>query len=224
MNKKWINRTLTCETYFSFEGVSSNQQTVTAKIWLSLCRNTMQTIKTTHYDWFLISNRDISDKYMIILRNKFNAFLEISKTLTPDEKYENFINAHIETATECMPTKLEAKHRIPLETLMVKKKWDNVKTAFLCNKKNPTNANAQKLKKAQIKQINVYQKEQIEYFQGQINKIWNSVEDRQFYIAWQRVNEVNKTKITSRAKLKSASQKERIHMWKEHFKIPKCYR
>ena len=59
---------------------------------------------------------------MIILRNKFNAFLEISETLTPDEKYENFVKAHIETAVECVPTKLDAKHRIPLETLTVKKK------------------------------------------------------------------------------------------------------
>ena len=32
------------------------------------------------------------------------------------------------------------------------------------------------------------------------------------------VNEVSKRKSISRTKLKAASQEERIHMWKEHFK------
>ena len=65
---------------------------------------------------------------------------------------------------------------------MVKKKWDNMKTVLLSNKRNLINANCQKLKKAQSELINVYQKEQIECIQGQINTIINS-EDRQFRIA-----------------------------------------
>ena len=48
----------------------------------------------------------------------------------------------MEAASECIPTKLRAKHRVPQETLTVKK------TASLSNKRNPINANAQKLKKA----------------------------------------------------------------------------
>ena len=82
----------------------------------------------------------------------------------------------MEAAEKCIPTKLRTKHRVPWETLAVRKKRDNVKTASLCNKRNPTNANAQKFKKAQRELINTYQKEQIEYIQSQINKIWNSVE------------------------------------------------
>ena len=49
-----------------------------------------------------------------------------------------------------------------------------------------------KLKKAQSELTNEYQKEQIEYMQGQINKIRNSVEDRQSQLVRQTVNEVNK--------------------------------
>ena len=37
-------------------------------------------------------------------------------------------------------------------------------------------------------------------------------------MVWQTLNKVSKRKSTPRAKLKAASQKERIHMWKEHFK------
>ena len=93
-----------------------------------------------------------------------------------------------------------------------------MKTESLYNKRNPTNANAQKLKKAKRELINALQKEQIGYIQRQINKIRNSAEDRQSRIEWLTVKEVNKKKSTSRTKLKAASQEERIHLWKEHFK------
>ena len=51
------------------------------------------------------------------------------------------------------------------------------KLASLYNKKYPTYANTQKFKKAQRELLNAYQKEQIEYIQGQVNKIRNFVED-----------------------------------------------
>ena len=58
----------------------------------------MQTSKTAHYDWFLLNNRDICDKYMKPLRNKFDALQEIPETLSPNDEYENFVNIHIEAA------------------------------------------------------------------------------------------------------------------------------
>ena len=58
---------------------------------------------------------------MITLRNKFEALQELSKTLTPNDKYENFLNALMEAAAECIPTKLRAKHRVPCEILAVRK-------------------------------------------------------------------------------------------------------
>ena len=51
-----------------------------------------------------------------------------------------------------------------------------MKIASLLNKRNPTNAKTQKLKKANRELTNTYQKEQKEYIQSQINKIRNSVE------------------------------------------------
>ena len=78
-----------------------------------------------------------------------------------------------------------------------------MKTAFKCNRKNPTNTNALKLKKAQ--------KEQTKYIQNQINRIKDSVEDR----LWQTVNKVNRRKSTVKAKLKATSQEEELR--KQHF-------
>ena len=73
---------------------------------------------------------------------------EISETLTPNDEYGKFVNAHRETTGECIPTKLRARHRVSRETLAVMKKRDDVETASLCNRRNPTNINAQKLKNA----------------------------------------------------------------------------
>ena len=154
---------------------------------------------------------------MLTLRNKFDALQEKSETHTPNDGYENFINAHLEAAAECIPTKQRAKSRVPWEILAVRKTCAEMKTASKCNRRNLTNINTLKLKKAQNELPNIYRKEQTEYIQNQINKIRDSIEDRQSRIAWQMVNEVNRRKSTAKAKLKSTSQEERIQLWK-HFK------
>ena len=133
---------------------------------------------------------------MLTLRNKFDA----------------------QQAVGCIPAKQRNKPRVPWETLMVRKKRTDMKTASKCNRKNPTNTNALKLKKAQNKLANIYLKEQTEYIQNQIDNIRDSVEDRQSRIAWQTVNEVSRRKNTVKAKQKATSQQERIHLWKQHFK------
>ena len=102
INKKWIYSALNCEVYSSFEGESSNYWIVTAKIRRSLRRNTTQTAKNTHYKWSSLTNRDISNKYTITLRNKFDALQE---TLPPYDEYENFVHAPLKAAVECVPTK-----------------------------------------------------------------------------------------------------------------------
>ena len=47
INKKWINSTVNCKAYSSFEGVSSNYRIVMAKICLGLHRTKKQTVKIT---------------------------------------------------------------------------------------------------------------------------------------------------------------------------------
>ena len=74
-------------------------------------------------------------------------------------------------------------------------------------RKNRTNTNALKLKKAQYQLAGIYLKEQTEYIQNQIDKIRDSVEDRQSRIAWQTINEVRKRKCTT----------NRIKLSKQHF-------
>ena len=101
--------------------------------------------------------------------------------------------------------------------LAVREKRAHVKTASKSYQKNPTNTHARKLKTAQYQFAGTYIKEQTEYIQNQIDKIRDSVEDRQSKIAWQTINEVRRRKSTAKAKLKAANQQERIKLCKQHF-------
>ena len=105
---------------------------------------------------------------MLPLRNKFDPLQEISETPTLNDEYEKFVNAHLEAAAECIPTKQRAKPRVQWETLMVSKKHADMKTASKCIRRNPININALKLK-AQNGLTNIYLKEQTEYIQNQTN-------------------------------------------------------
>ena len=98
-----------------------------------------------HYDWYLLNNRDIRDKYVLTQRNKFNALQEKTETHTPNDEYENLINGHLEAAAKYIPAKHRTKSRVPWETLAVRKKCADVKTASKCNKKNLNNTNVLKL-------------------------------------------------------------------------------
>ena len=104
-----------------------------------------------------------------------------------------------------------------METLAAREKRADLKTASKCNMKSPSNTNALKLKKAQNESAHIYLKEQTEYKQNQIDKIRESDEDRQSWIAWQTINEVSRRISTAKAKLKATRQQDRIHLWKQHF-------
>ena len=208
------NSALNCVA--SSEGESPDRRIVTGKTHLSLRRKASLITTTKHYDWPLINSRDIRDRYTLTLSNKFQAHQEISETPTPNDEYNSFVNAHLEASAECITTKQRAKPRVPWETLAVRKKRADVKTASKCNWVYPTYFRILKLKKAQNELANIYLKEQTECIQNQINTIRDSIEDRQSRIAWQTVNEMSRRKSTAKAKLKAISQ-EQIHLWKQYF-------
>ena len=149
---------------------------------------------TKNYDWALLNNRDSWDKYVLELRNRFDTLQEKTEKGTPNDEYENFVNVHLEVAAKCIPTKLRTKYRVPWETLAVREKCAHRKTAPKSYWKNPTSTNALKLKKAQYQLASIYLKEQTEYIQNQIDKIRDSVEDRQSRLAWQMISKVSRRK------------------------------
>ena len=192
MNKKWKNSTINCEAYSSFEGVSSDHRIVTVKIRLSLRKNATRTVITKHYDWALLNNRDIRDKYVLELRNRFETLQEKTEKATPNDEYENFVDAHLKVAAKCIPTKPRTKYRVPWEMVAVREKPALVKTVSKSYRKNPTITNARKLKKAQYQLAGIYLKEQTECIQNQIDKIRDFMEDRQSMIAWKTIDKVSR--------------------------------
>ena len=120
-------------------------------------------------------------------------------------------------SANCIPTKPKTKYRVPWKTLAVREKRADVKTASKSYRKNPTNTNALKLKKAQNELASIYLKEQTECVQNQIDKIRDSVEDRKCRIAWKTINEVSRRKSKAKAKFKATNQQERIKLWRQHF-------
>ena len=112
--------------------------------------------KQNHTLWSLINYKDISNKYWITLRNKFDDLQEISETLTlMNNDYKNLVNTHMEAAAECIPTKIRAKHRVPWETLADKKKKKkrDMKTTSLHNKRNPRRHKKNKYNKFKVRSI-----------------------------------------------------------------------
>ena len=55
----------------------------------------------------------IRDKYALTLRNNFDVQQEKTETHTPNDEYENFVNADVEAAAEYIPTKQRTKPRVP---------------------------------------------------------------------------------------------------------------
>ena len=158
INKKWNNSVVNCVAYSSFEGVFRDHRRVTVKIRLSLRKNATRTTTTVPYDWALLNNKDIRDKYVIVLRNKFDALQEKTVTHTPNYEHENFVKAHLEVEADYIPTK-QTKSRVPWEILVVREKRADVKTTSKSNRKNPTNTKAVKLRSAQNELANTYLKE-----------------------------------------------------------------
>ena len=147
----------------------------------------------------------------------FETLLEKTEKGTPNDEYENFVDAHLEAAAKCIPIKPKTKYSVPWEMVADREKRALVKSVSKSYRKKPTITNARKLKKAQYQLAGIYLKERTEYIQNQIDKIRDSVKDKQSRIASQTINEVSRRKSTAKAKLKAANQQERIKLWKQHF-------
>ena len=111
---------MNCDAYSSFQGVSSDHRIV---------KNTTKPTKTRHTNsdhqtlWLaLLNNRDIRDEYVLELKNRFKTLQEKTEKGTPNDEYENFVNAHLEAAAKCIPAKPRTKYRVPWETLDVSEK------------------------------------------------------------------------------------------------------
>ena len=144
------------------------------------------------------------------VRKKFDTLQETSERYSMIGNYENFVTTQKESAVECVPTKLRTKCNVLRESQAIREK--NLRT----RKMHPNLIEIQQ----SVVCRNLwkpYQKEQLQYIQGQINKLRNLIWYRQSWSVRQRVNEVIRRKCRLIVK-NAASQAERLHQMKEHFK------
>ena len=99
INKKWINSCHNCEAYSSFYGVSTDHRIVTSKLKLSLRANKTKSSFKRPYNWSTLSHdHQIRQRYIIKLRNRFDALQVQEEEQSPNSTYENFIQSHQEAA------------------------------------------------------------------------------------------------------------------------------
>ena len=106
-----------------------------------------RTATTKPYDWALLNNRDIRDKCVLELRNRFKTLQEKTEIGTPNDEYENFVNAQVGAAAKCIPTKPRAKYWVPWETLAVIKKTCPRENCLQKLKEEPSKHKCPKTKK-----------------------------------------------------------------------------
>ena len=110
----WLNKTSLWAVRYT--SLLKEYLPTTESIWIYAKKQ----VKATYHDWSSFSNRNISHKYMVLKRNKFDILQEISETYTPNDECEHFVTAHIEATEECIPTKPRAKCRVPWELIVGK--------------------------------------------------------------------------------------------------------
>ena len=71
IRRKWKNSLHNCKAYNSFRSVGSDHRILTAKLKLSLRKNSTQA-KKTQYDWSILKNKDASTEYSKAVREKCN--------------------------------------------------------------------------------------------------------------------------------------------------------
>ena len=85
------------------------------------------------------------------LRNRFETLQEKTEKSTPNDEYENFVNAHLEAAAKYIPTKIKTKYRVPWETLAGERENVRlVKTASKNYRKKPNKHKCLKTKNGTI--------------------------------------------------------------------------
>ena len=90
INKKWKSTVKNCQAYSSFSSIGSDHRIVTAKLKLSL--RTSKAPRRETPDWTALRNIDISQRYTIQVKNRFEALRTEVESAT--DEYEHFITAN----------------------------------------------------------------------------------------------------------------------------------
>ena len=137
------------QAYDPLSTVYSDHKIVVTKLRLSLLANGKTTAKRTSFDWHCFStSHSVREAYTVEVKNRFEALYELEEKHTVNDLYTTMIEAQMDAAEKCIPKKKRVKKRVPWEKELVKEKRNELKKAYLKNKRPPNSDNANYLKQA----------------------------------------------------------------------------
>ena len=122
------------------------------------------TAQRTSFDWHCFStSHTVRESYTVEVKNRFEALYQLEEKHTVNDLYTAMIKAQMDAAEKCIPKKKRVKKRVPWEKELVKEKRNELKKAYLKNKRLPNSDNANYLKQAKEELQAAYESEQVEY-------------------------------------------------------------
>ena len=212
INKKWKNSVKNCRAYNSFISVASDHRVVTANIQISLRANTDKSSRIKPYDWSnLKNNAYIRNKFIIEVKNRFEALQNDEETISANTAYTYFETACKESSAKYIPLKIKQKKRTPWENPEICQKRKDLHIAENLKDSKISFENQIQFNKTKKELTSAYDAEQSKYVNKKIKDIEIAAANKQSSIAWKIVNEISGRKNSNSAKLKASSNGERIN-------------
>ena len=170
-----------CQAYDPLSTVYSDHKIVVTKLRLSLLANgKTTTAKRISFDWHCFStSHSVRESYTVEVKNRFEALYQLEEKHNVNDLYTTMIKAQMDAAEKCIPKKKRVKKRVPWEKELVKEKRNELKKAYLKNKRLPNSDNANYLKQAKEELQAAYDSEQVEYLAQKCAEIENAAVQHQ---------------------------------------------
>ena len=215
IRRKWKNSLHNCEAYNSFSSVGSDHRILTAKLKLSLRKNSTQA-KKTQYDWSILKNKDASTEYSKAVREKFNELQ--SENTTATELYENFIEANNIISKKMIPRIRANRKTNTTYDHRIQELREKVEIAYSKHTLSNTNESYEELVKAKDNLRNMYMNIESNALQKATEQVELTNQESKHSKCWKLINEITGRKNTKKGIIKAKSKEDRVKIWYEHFK------
>ena len=216
VRRKWRNSMLNAEAYSTFASVGSDHRMVSARVRLSL-RKSKAMAKKKQHDWNLFRNdSNLQRQYSIEVHNRFQP-LEIEDE-SATERYERFVTAHKEAASEVIPVKKKAKKSQFSDDPRVTSARNKVNKAYTDYQRETSDENRQVYKQAKKALEEAYNAVTEEDLSCKLKEVEMAHSNSKHGQSWRLINDITGRKASAKGQLKGNTQEERVKNWFEHFK------
>ena len=159
------------------------------------------------------NNADIRNKFIIEVKNRFEALQNDEETISANTAYTYFETARKESSAKYIPLKLKQKKKTPWENHEICQKRKDLHIAAKLKDSQISFENQIQFNKTKKELTSTYDAEQSKHVNRKIKDIEIAATNKQSSIAWKIVNEISGRKNSNSAKLKASSNGERIKLW-----------